>query len=224
MYWEDTKNPEEFVVPDDVVDVVFGISCRCLPVDHAFALSQALTAVLPWLGGEGGIHPVLVAGSGNGWMRPENPNDLLYPSRRTKLALRVPQARVRDAEQLSGKILDVAGHSLRVEKSTIKRLSAITTVFSHFVVAPEGDEQRFMQAVAGELAGFGVRPKKMLCGKETIINAAGEFVRTRSLMLADLAVEESVLLQQRGLGPLRHLGCGLFIPHKDINEVKQKLD
>jgi CRISPR/Cas system CSM-associated protein Csm4 (group 5 of RAMP superfamily) len=43
-------------------------------------------------------------------------------------------------------------------------------------------------------------------------------------MLADLAVEESVRLQQRGLGPGRTLGCGLFLPHKDINEVRQVLD
>ena len=45
---------------------------------------------------------------------------------------------------------------------------------------------------------------------------------TRSLMLADMEVEDSVKLQQHGLGPWRQLGCGLFIPHKDISEVRQK--
>ena len=28
-----------------------------------------------------------------------------------------------------------------------------------------------------------------------------------------------VLLQHSGLGEHRHLGCGIFIPHKDINKL-----
>ncbi|MEK7716319.1 MAG: type I-MYXAN CRISPR-associated protein Cas6/Cmx6 [Pseudomonadota bacterium] len=43
-------------------------------------------------------------------------------------------------------------------------------------------------------------------------------------MLADLAVEESVKLQQQGLGTDRKLGCGLFIPHKDIKDLRPVLD
>lgn len=222
MYWELEKPDEEFVVTDEVIDVVFATSCRCLPVDHAYALSQAIQRVLPWFGDEAGMHPFLIAESGNGWMRPQNPIDLLYPSRRSKLILRVPQARVRDAERLSGQVLDVAGYALNVEKSSTRRLSAITTIFAHYVFAGDRDEQAFMQDVLQELKGLGIRPKKMLPGKETIIGAPDEPIRARSLLLADLAREESLLLQQRGLGPLRHLGCGLFIPHKGISEVKQK--
>jgi hypothetical protein len=41
-------------------------------------------------------------------------------------------------------------------------------------------------------------------------------VMTRSLMVAGLAVEEGVRLQEEGLGALRQLGCGLFIAHKSV--------
>ena len=34
--------------PGDFVDAVFAISCRSLPVDHAYALSQAIRSALPW--------------------------------------------------------------------------------------------------------------------------------------------------------------------------------
>jgi hypothetical protein len=61
----------------------------------------------------------------------------------------------------------------------------------------------------------------MLCGTETIITTPDKEIKTRSLMLADLSVEESVTLQMKGLGTHRWLGCGLFIPHKDIKEVKE---
>jgi hypothetical protein len=44
---------------------------------------------------------------------------------------------------------------------------------------------------------------------------------TRSLMVADLEPEQSVHLQQVGLGEGRTIGCGLFIPHKGIKAVKE---
>ena len=50
MFWqEEKKSDERHVVPNDVVDVAYGIACRSLPVDHAYALFEALHAVLPWL-------------------------------------------------------------------------------------------------------------------------------------------------------------------------------
>ena len=41
-------------------------------------------------------------------------------------------------------------------------------------------------------------------------------------MLADLLPEDSVKLQEVGLGPARKLGCGLFMPQKDIKAVNPK--
>ena len=107
MFWQEEKNESgRFVVPDDVVDVAFNIVCRSLPVDHAYALSQAIIQALPWFAEESGagLHPIHVADSGNGWMRPENPSDLLYLSKRTKLVLRLPHARAQDAKALSGRL------------------------------------------------------------------------------------------------------------------------
>ena len=66
---------------------------------------------------------------------------------------------------------------------------------------------------------MGIRPRKMLCGIERLIRTPDGLLRTRSLMVADLSPDESVALQAEGLGPERALGCGLFLPHKDIQEV-----
>jgi CRISPR-associated protein Cas6 len=222
MYWQETKTEDRHTIPDDVVDVAFGIDCRCLPVDHAWTLAEAVRAVLPWIAREpvAGIHPLHVADSGNGWMRPEAPADLLYPSRRTRLLLRLPQARVRDAEQLCGASLDVAGFALTVSNASVRPLSALTTIFSRYVVLEGAAEEReFMAEAQAQLAAMGIRPKKMMCGIERQIGTPEGKIRTRSLMLADLSVAESVRLQQEGLGPRRTLGCGLFVPHKGIQEV-----
>jgi CRISPR-associated protein Cas6 len=227
MFWQEAKENEHYIVPDDIVDVVFSIQCRSLPVDHSYSLSQAIAAALPWFADEehAGLHTIHVAESGNGWMRPDDPKALLHLSRRTKLMLRLPKRRVEDAAKLTGQTLDVGGHAMQVEKAAVKPLSAITTLFSRYLVAGEGlDEMAFMREAQSLLADMGIRPKKMLCGMGHVIATPDRKIHARSLMLADLAVEESVRLQQRGLGPGRTLGCGLFLPHKDINEVRPVLD
>jgi len=226
-YWEESNPAEEYAVPDDIVDAVFSISCRSLPIDHAYALSQAIQAELPWFAAEAraGLHLIHGADSGSGWMRPEEPDALLQLSRRTRLVLRLPQHRLGDAGALLGRRLDVAGHALRVDKLALRPLSRITTLFSRCVMIFDcGDESDFLRAAAAELGALGVQPRKMLCGRTTVIATPGRTLQTRSLMLAGLTLEQSVLLQQHGLGAERKLGCGLFVPHKDINDLRQKQD
>ena len=227
MYWQEGKDNENYLVPDNIVDVVFDIVCRALPVDHAYALSQEITRVLPWFSEEegAGLHTVHGAESGNGWMRPANPGDLVYLSRRTKLILRLPKHRLADVAKLTGASLDIAGNAMKVEKSTVRPLSTMTTIFSRYVESAEGmDESGFLKLAVAQLDRISISPKKMLCGMENTISTPGRNIHTRSLMLAELSVEESVRLQQHGLGAERTLGCGLFIPHKDIKELRQALD
>jgi CRISPR-associated protein Cas6 len=223
MYWQENEEQERYQVPDDVVDLLFGIDCRTLPVDHAFALSQALRTHLPWLGRErgAGVHPLHVAESGNGWMRPQDPGDLLHLSRRTKLGLRVPNARVDEARALSGETLQVAGRPVLVKDATVRRLSDLTTLFSRYVAADEtwDDEEAFLERAAARLHDLGIQPRKLLCGTERTISTPDGTIHSRSLMVADLSVEQSVRLQEEGIGPHRELGCGLFVPHRDIKEV-----
>jgi hypothetical protein len=89
------------------------------------------------------------------------------------------------------------------------------------VVSDSDDENRFLEWVAGELQAMGIRIKKALCGKSLSLATSDGPIHTRSLMLADLKREDSLRLQQEGLGPHRKLGCGLFIPHKGIKAVGQ---
>ncbi len=223
MVWEEKNPAEEYAVSDAIVDAVFSISCRTLPVDHAYALSQAIQAALPWFAVEAraGLHTIHGADSGSGWMRPEEPNALLHLPQRTKLTLRLPKHRLDDAGTLLGLTLDVAGNALRVDKLTVRPLSRITTLFSRCVVIAAADEAGFLKATTDQLGALGIQPKKMLCGRMTSIATPARMLQTRSLMLADLTVEQSVLLQQHGLGAERKLGCGLFLPHKAINDLQR---
>lgn len=223
MFWQEEEQDEgRFVVPEDVVDVSFAISCKSLPVDHAYALSQAVKAALPWFGKEeqAGLHLIHVAESGNGWERPQGDDELLYLSRRTKLTLRVPQHRVEDSKALTGQTLDVAGNEMQVGKSNVRLLSISTTLYARYVaVNREGQsEDDFLSEVVSELRQNGLRFKKVLCGKENILATPQGPMLTRSLMVADLPLEDAVRLQEIGVGPHENkkVGCGLFIPHKAV--------
>ena len=227
MYWtEDNKASNKFIVPDNIIDVVFDIKCKMLPLDHAHALSQALHEKLPWLQEEtqAGIHQIYGAESGNGWMRPEDPeNEVLVISRRQKMTLRIPKQRLDAIQDLIGAELDIDGYTLTVGNFKEKKLSDLPTLFARFVMSQPGQsEDQFMQAAAQQLQQLGIQVRKMMAGKERILRTADDVITTRALMLAELQKEHSVKLQEEGLGEGRKLGCGLFLPQKGIAAVNEE--
>lgn len=229
MFWEDeTDGHSPYVVSDDVVDLVYNINCKCLPLDHAYSFSMAVRAALPWMDEEAraGIHLIHGAESGNGWMRPENTdNAVLHLSRRSRMTLRLPKHRIDDARALTGQSLDIDGHSLEVGPSKIKLFSTLSTQFARYVVVPEGvsheDEEAFMAAAVEQLQSLDIKVHKMLCGRAHAIQHPDGEIYTRSIMLADMEMDEAIILQQHGIGPHRTLGCGLFMPHKGIRAVHE---
>ena len=220
MFWSEDNENAVHAVPDTIIDLAFDLVCRCLPIDHAYALSQALLQALPWLEQEAraGIHLIHGAESGHGWQRPENPaREVLHLSRRTKLILRLPKERVTDARKLTGTVLELDGYRMDVGEARVRMLSALTTLYSRYVVANEDEnEEQFMRRAAAELKQMNIGTLKLLCGKSTVFQLPGKPLFTRRLMAAELTPEASIRLQQQGLGPGRKLGCGLFIPHKGI--------
>ncbi len=228
IYWEEDDKRDPFVVPDDIVDVSFVVSGRMLPNDHAEALHDAILSVLPWFDEEDGtgLHLIHVAESANGWERPSDPDALMHLSRRTRMTLRLPQHRVEEVRAaLSGTELEVGGHTLVPGKSAVKKLSPLGTIFARYVAAEQPmEEPEFLDWMHGELRDMGVRARKMMCGKAHDLRLPGGPVQTRSVMLADLSPEDSVRVQQRGIGPWRRHGCGLFLPHKGIKPVGKEAE
>jgi CRISPR-associated protein Cas6 len=226
MFWqEDEDKSLPYQIPEDIIDLSFAISCKTLPLDHAWVLSQAILEHLPWLTDEvAGIHHIHVAESNNGWMRPtdDEKGALLYPSHRTKMTLRIPSLKIEQANQeLTGKTLLIDGHKLTVGKSKKKELTNDSVIFSrHVLSSTKENENDFLARIAQEVKQIsGFKVKKMLCGKTHTINTPSERLLTRHLMIADLDSESSVKIQQQGLGDARVLGCGIFLPHKGIKSL-----
>ena len=224
MFWtEDIDSKKEFVVPDDVVDISFKLECKTLPLDHAHALSTAIQKALPWFADEKqtGLHLIHVAESGNGWFRPEDPeNEVLCLSRRTKLTLRVPKYRIDDAHALTESEMDISGHTLKVKEGSVKALVALPTLFARYIETDAAkNEDIFLSEMATCLQAMGIPVRKLMAGKQYRHRLPDHEVFTRSLMVADLGKEDAVKLQQLGIGTGQKYGFGLFLPQKGIKAV-----
>lgn len=222
MLWQEEEPQTAAVTAQTVVDLVFDMTCRCLPVDHALVLSQALQQALPWFEQEprAGLHLIHGAESGNGWYRPQEQGSLLYLSRRTKLTLRLPKHRIEEARSLTGTTLELGGYPLTVGKASEKPLRPMPVLFARHVLAEsEQNEDTFLDSVVEQLQPMGIHCRKALCGKTSRFKWLDKELFTRSLMIADLTPPDSLALQEQGLGKGRKMGCGLFVPHKDIKPV-----
>lgn len=222
MFWrEDDDSKEEFQVPEDVFDLVFRLRGSALDIDHAYTLSQALRQHLPADTCDRiGVHGVRLAGSGNGWNRPEEIDAELPLSRRSRLIIRVHRDDSAAVEALTNLSLQLGKHAIEVGESSVRKLSHQGTLHARAISCdPQQPEQEFLQDVAAQLQQMGVDVAKMICGRAGEIRTAERSIFTRALMIADLTPEESVRLQQRGLGQAHLLGCGLFLPHKGIDAV-----
>lgn len=225
MLWQDDDTHEEAPAAD-VVDLAFSIRCRQLPVDHLHALSSALLEAFPGLQQNRiGIHEIHIAGSQNGWERPDPElGQYLMPSRRTRLCMRVPKSKAEDiARQLQDHTLEIDGCELTLGSVKERPIASHDTLYARHVLmknkAEEQDENIFLERMARELEEIGIHVKKALCGKTSQIRTDDTPLCTRSLMIADLSPVESIRLQQEGLGEHQHLGCGIFLPMKGIQAV-----
>lgn len=226
MLWDENAKKSEYVIPDDVVDLVYKINCKQIPTMHAFELAEALYEALPWIKDypEVGIHQIHGATSANGWERPAD-GELIHLSKRSKMSLRVPKERIDDAQALTGKVLDVAGCTVEVGVASSKMLNPLQTIFARYVVVPDAlDENEFMQWVVAELKLRDIHIQKMLCGMKHTLTTPDQQIETRSVMIADLDQPSSVALQEKGVGPHRHFGCGIFMPQKGIKAVGETED
>ena len=147
---------------------------------------------------------------------------MLALSRRTRLMLRVPIRRAEAASALCGRRLDIDGSEVVTGAWRTRPLRPAGAVFARYVVDEEGaDEERFVERVVSTLEAFPVPVRKILCGRSHRIASTEGLLRARSVLVAELGPEESLAVQCRGVGPGRLLGCGLFVPHKDVGPVRR---
>jgi CRISPR-associated protein Cas6 len=209
---------------DPVVDLAFVMRGTSIPADHGYLLYAAIARQAPSLHGDEsiGVHPIFGRLTGDRRMA---------LTARSRLILRLPSTRIPDALRLVGQRLEFGGNSLEVGVPTVRPLRPAAAIWSRLVVIKGFMEPTgFLDAAQRQLAAMGVdgqaslvphATRKALEGRSS---ATSELPIRRTIRVHDkevvgfalhvehLTAEESLQVQETGLGGRRRFGCGVFMP------------
>ncbi|MGA3115402.1 MAG: type I-MYXAN CRISPR-associated protein Cas6/Cmx6 [Syntrophobacteraceae bacterium] len=188
---------------DPRVDLCFQITGQTLPVDHGFALYGAINHVLPCIHEDREIGLKLIRGRYIG-------NGILDISPKSELILRLPASRIAIYIALAGKTLEVIGHRLGVGIPNTRTLMPSVALSSPLVTTKNGTEQaRFEAEIKNQMENLGLKGR-IAIGKRRTFQVHGKQVVGYSVLVSELTAEESIRLQENGLGGRRKMGCGVF--------------
>lgn len=187
------------------VDLAFRLSGSKIPVDHGYALYSAISRLLPQFHGAGniGVHPIRGTYSGKGEL-------MLRDS--SRLVLRLESERIGEFLKLASKRLEVGNYNLRIGIPEVRMLRPRASLYSRLVtikgfMEPEG----FLKAAKRQLEKLGV-DVEIQVGERRTLRVKDKQVVGFEVAATDLDPENSIDLQEDGLGGRRHMGCGVFVP------------
>lgn len=206
------------------IDLDFGIRGDVVPADHGYGLFGAACRVLPWLHADEGVGVHRIGGRLVG-------GRTLALTPASRLTLRLAASRIHEALPLSGQVLDIDGATVQVGVPTVRPLVPAPSLLSRLVVIKGFQEaETFLEAARRQAEALGLEGRLALVGREhegsvegATVRAAGEPIRRTlrvrdkvvvgfALAATELTADESLRLQEAGIGGRRRFGCGLFAP------------
>jgi CRISPR-associated protein Cas6 len=193
---------------ETIVDLAFPIvEGDTLDIDHGYALQAALVRACPGLERLPGLGVHTVRG-----MLGEMQGQLLL-TEASQVRLRLPEPIAPRLARLAGMKLEVGGHRVRLGEGRCQALSPASALWARTVTIhfrePALELARSQLALRfAETFPWGsfrvYRPRR--------IRLEGRQLLGFEMAVRGLSPEASLLLQRRGFGGRRILGCGLFVP------------
>ncbi len=187
------------------VDLAFRLTGTTVPVDHGYALYAAVSQLVPEIHGakEIGVQPIRGVYGGDG---------ILHLAAFSRLILRLPDDQIRLYLQLAGKKLEVDGYSLRVGVPEVRTLRPAARLRARLVTIKGFlEESPFLEAAKRQLQSLSVTGEVLL-GERRTFRIKEKQVVGFEVAVNGLTAEESLTLQEHGLGGRRRMGCGVFVP------------
>jgi len=207
------------------IELIFGLNTESpIPVDHGYALYGALSQLLPEIHRENGvaIHPIRGTQVGDRKMA-------IQPW--SQLRLRVPDDQIAPLLALAGKQIRIADSSLRIGVPSVEALIPATALRSRLMVikvagvtpASSVTQAQFEQAARKQLDRLNVSKEVILTiGRRRTMRLKQNEIVGYEVILEGLSAEESIAIQEYGLGGRRHMGCGVFAPLKEKRATLEK--
>lgn len=194
------------------VELSFGVVGQTLPADHGYGLYSAISHICPKLHQQEGISIQTIAGE------PDKQGKIHF-AHGSHLRIRLPYQPelVAQVLPLAGQTLKIGIHSIQLEIPQIFPLRPVDKLRSRLVTIKKFQEpEPFKDAAQRQLDALGIQGNLILP-----LNENGEPSRKAikiktysvvgfSLIVTDLSDEDSIKLQQHGLGGKHRMGCGIF--------------
>lgn len=196
------------------VDLSFQLAgTNAIAADHGYALYGAVSRLLPLVHAENGVgvHPIRGRQVGNRQLA-------LMPW--STLSLRVAESEIASMLPLAGRALRLGNSSIRVGVPTVHALVPATALRSRLVVIKVANirpdsvtDEQFAEAARRQLADLGISSESIITiGKRRTLRVKQRELVGYEVVVEGHTAEESVTLQEKGIGGKRHMGCGVFLP------------
>jgi len=188
-----------------VVDLAFRLTGSKVPVDHGYALYSAISGLIPEIHDAKniGVHPIRGTYSGNGEL-------MLRDS--SRLVVRMESEQIGQFLKLAGKKLEIDSYSFRVGVPEVRVLLPRAALYSRLVTIKGFMEPaEFLEAAKRQLEKIEVQAELQI-GERRTFRIKDKQVVGFELAATGLDAEDSIRLQENGLGGRRHMGCGVFVP------------
>ena len=187
------------------IDLAFRLTGANIPVDHGYALYAALSRILPDVhtAKAVGVQPIRGLYNGNG---------TLHLTDFSRLILRLPDEQIQAYLKLAGKRLAVDEHLLSVGVPEVRTLRPVVRLRARLVTIKGFlKEEEFLAAVHRQLQQLDINGQAHLGARRTF-RIKDKQVVGFEMGVTQLTAEESLTLQENGLGGRRKMGCGMFVP------------
>jgi len=181
--------------------------------DHGYALFASVSRLLPEVHAENGIgiHPIGGRQDGDRRM-------MLMPW--STLSFRMSAEKMPALLPLAGKSLVLHDATVRVGVPEVRTLTPATALRSRLVVikvahtdAAALAAESFAVAARKQIEQLAISSEAILSvGKRRTMRMKQREVVGYEVIVEGLTAEESITLQEKGIGGKRHMGCGVFLP------------
>ena len=190
------------------LEVAFSLRGERIPVDHGYALFAALSRLPvegPWLHASEAIGIHLIRGQYVG-------DGLLRLTEHSRLVVRLAAGELPSLLPIAGKTLELDGQRIGIGVPQTSLLRPASALYAHLVTTRNGqDEARFDTEIRHQLDALGIAGQATR-GKRRVFRVKDKRVVAHSVLVSELTAEESIRLQEAGIGGRRKMGCGMFEP------------
>jgi CRISPR-associated protein Cas6 len=203
-----------------VIDLSFVLVGTTIPLDHGYALFSALCRIVPELHGDTkvGVHPIRGRQTAPG---------VLSLAEGSRLRIRLPSEGIAPYIALAGKEIELAGNHVRVGIPQVDglvpaaNLAARLVTFRNALTSAALEEDVRRELARLEIAGTAhlvpsTRPNWQGQPLRRVLRVKDKKVVGYALRVTGLTAVESLRLQEVGLGGRRRMGCGMFVPVREV--------